>query len=65
MGRRLSSRWCAMMATRDSGIDLEQEDRGTIGISIGTSIGGMKEAFEFHDAARLNAYERVNPLPWA
>ena len=53
---------CAMMATRDSGIDLEQEDRGTIGISIGTSIGGMKEAFEFHDAARLNAYRRVNPF---
>ncbi len=52
----------AMMAARDSGIELEQEDRGSIGISIGTSIGGMKEAFEFHDAAKLNAYERVNPF---
>ena len=52
----------AMMATRDSGIDLEQEDRGSIGISIGTSIGGMKEAFEFHDAAKITAYERVNPF---
>ena len=52
----------AMMATRDSGIDLEQEDRGAIGISIGTSIGGMKEAFEFHDAAKITAYERVNPF---
>ena len=48
MGRATSSRWPrAMMATRDSGIDLEQEDRGTIGISIGTSIGGMKEALSF------------------
>ncbi|WHZ23363.1 MAG: 3-oxoacyl-[acyl-carrier-protein] synthase, KASII [Nitrospira sp.] len=52
----------AMMATRDSGVDLEREDRASIGISIGTSIGGMKEAFEFHDAARRTAYERVNPF---
>lgn len=52
----------AMMATRDSGVDLEWEDRASIGISIGTSIGGMKEAFEFHDAAKRTAYERVNPF---
>jgi len=52
----------AMMAVRDSGVDLEREDRASIGISIGTSIGGMKEAFEFHDAARRTAYERVNPF---
>jgi len=52
----------AMMAVRDSGLDLERENRASIGISIGTSIGGMKEAFEFHDAARKTAYERVNPF---
>ncbi|MBV6470149.1 MAG: 3-oxoacyl-[acyl-carrier-protein] synthase 2 [Nitrospirae bacterium] len=52
----------AMMAARDSGIDLEHEDRAAIGISIGTSIGGLKEAFDFHDAARQTAYGRVNPF---
>jgi len=52
----------AMMAARDAGLDLEQEDRASIGVSLGTSIGGMKEAFEYHDAATRTAYERVNPF---
>jgi 3-oxoacyl-[acyl-carrier-protein] synthase II len=52
----------AMMAARDAGLDLENEDRGSIGVSMGTSIGGMKEAFEHHDAASRTAYERVHPF---
>ncbi|HET9963109.1 MAG TPA: beta-ketoacyl-[acyl-carrier-protein] synthase family protein [Nitrospiraceae bacterium] len=52
----------AMMAARDAGLEIEDEDRTSIGVSMGTSIGGMKEAFEYHDAAARTAYERVHPF---
>ena len=55
----------AMMAVRHSGIDLEAEDRAMAGVSMGTSIAGLKEAFELHDAGVRTSYQRTNPFSMA
>lgn len=55
----------SMMAARHAEIDLEQEDRATMGVSMGTSIGGLKEAFELHDAGVRTSYHRTNPFTMA
>ena len=55
----------AMMAVRHSRLDLEAEDRGMAGVSMGTSIAGLKEAFELHDAGVRTSYQRTNPFSMA
>lgn len=55
----------SMMAARSADIDLEREDRATTGVSMGTSIAGLKEAFELHDAGVRTSYHRTNPFTMA
>jgi 3-oxoacyl-[acyl-carrier-protein] synthase II len=55
----------AMMAARHSGINLDSEDRAMAGVSMGTSIAGLKEAFDMHDAGVRTAYQRTNPFSMA
>lgn len=55
----------AMMAVRHSRIDLESEDRAMAGVSMGTSIAGLREAFDMHDVGVRTAYQRTNPFSMA
>jgi len=52
----------AQMAMKDSGLDLEREDRSRIGCILGSGLGGLL----FHEEQIVVAYEkgpdRVNPL---
>jgi len=52
----------AQMAMKDSGLDLEREDRGRVGIIIGSGLGGVI----FHEEQILAGYQkgthRLNPL---
>jgi 3-oxoacyl-[acyl-carrier-protein] synthase II len=52
----------ALMASRDAALDLEQEDRHQIGVCFGTSVGGLKEAFEAHDSMLAKQYKHTNPF---
>lgn len=44
----------ALMAGRDAALDLDQEDRDRVGVCFGTSVGGLKEAFEAHDLSLIH-----------
>jgi len=52
----------ALMAGRDPALDLEQEDRHRVGVCFGTSVGGLKEAFEAHDSMLAKQYKHTNPF---
>lgn len=52
----------ALMAGRDAALDLEQEDRHRVGVCFGTSVGGLKEAFEAHDSMLAKRYKHTNPF---
>ena len=52
----------AMMAGRDAALDLDQEDRHRVGVCFGTSVGGLKEAFEAHDSMLAKQYKHTNPF---
>ena len=52
----------ALMAARNAALDLEQEDRERIGVCFGTSVGGLKEAFEAHDSMLAKQYKHTNPF---
>lgn len=52
----------AMMAVRDAGIELDREDRFEIGVCMGTSIAGLKEALETHDSILRKNYQHTNPF---
>ena len=52
----------SLMASRDAKLDLDQEDRHRIGVCFGTSVGGLKEAFEAHDSMLAKQYKHTNPF---
>lgn len=52
----------ALMAGRDAALDLDQEDRHRVGVCFGTSVGGLKEAFEAHDSMLAKHYKHTNPF---
>jgi 3-oxoacyl-[acyl-carrier-protein] synthase II len=52
----------ALMAGRDAALDLDQEDRERAGVCFGTSVGGLKEAFEAHDSMLAKHYKHTNPF---
>ncbi|MCS6293083.1 MAG: beta-ketoacyl-[acyl-carrier-protein] synthase family protein [Nitrospira sp.] len=52
----------ALMAGRDAALDLDQEDRDRVGVCFGTSVGGLKEAFEAHDSMLAKQYKHTNPF---
>lgn len=52
----------ALMADRDAALDLDQEDRHRVGVCFGTSVGGLKEAFEAHDSMLAKQYKHTNPF---
>jgi 3-oxoacyl-[acyl-carrier-protein] synthase II len=49
-------------ATRDSGIDLEKEDRDRIGVIIGSGIGGLQTLIDQHDLFLQKGAKRVSPF---
>lgn len=52
----------ALMAARDAALDLGLEDRYRMGVCFGTSVGGLKEAFEAHDSMLAKQYKHTNPF---
>lgn len=52
----------AMMAVRDAQLDFDRENRSEIGICMGTSIAGLKEALETHDSIQRKHYQHTNPF---
>ena len=52
----------ALMAARNAALDWEQEDRERVGVCFGTSVGGLKEAFEAHDSMLAKQYKHTNPF---
>ncbi|TKS59370.1 MAG: hypothetical protein EWM72_02382 [Nitrospira sp.] len=52
----------ALMAGRDAELDLDQEDRNRAAVCFGTSVGGLKEAFEAHDSMLAKQYKHTNPF---
>ena len=52
----------AMMAVRDARLNLDLEDRSEIGICMGTSIAGLKEALETHDSILRKQYQHTSPF---
>jgi 3-oxoacyl-[acyl-carrier-protein] synthase II len=52
----------ALMAGRDAALNLDDEDRDRIGVCFGTSVGGLKEAFEAHDSMLAKQYKHTNPF---
>jgi 3-oxoacyl-[acyl-carrier-protein] synthase II len=51
----------AQMAVADSGLDLERENRERIGGIIGSSVGGLRMAFQQSDAMQAGGYKHMNP----
>ncbi|MEO6544048.1 MAG: beta-ketoacyl synthase N-terminal-like domain-containing protein, partial [Nitrospiraceae bacterium] len=52
----------ALMAGRDAMLDMDQEDRDRAAVCFGTSVGGLKEAFEAHDSMLAKQYKHTNPF---
>ncbi|MGQ0666239.1 MAG: beta-ketoacyl-[acyl-carrier-protein] synthase family protein [Nitrospiraceae bacterium] len=52
----------SLMAVRDAQLDLDQEDRLRAAVCFGTSVGGLKEAFEAHDSMLAKQYKHTNPF---
>jgi len=53
---------CSKMALDDSKINLEKIDRNSIGISVGSSVGGLPHAEEQHTIFLEKGLKRVSPL---
>jgi 3-oxoacyl-[acyl-carrier-protein] synthase II len=49
-------------AVRDSGIDLEKEDRYRVGVIIGSGIGGLQTLIDQHDLFLQRGAKRVSPF---
>lgn len=49
-------------AVRDSGIDLEKEDRFRVGVIIGSGIGGLQTLIDQHDLFLQKGAKRVSPF---
>jgi 3-oxoacyl-[acyl-carrier-protein] synthase II len=52
----------ALMAGRDAELNLDEEDRSRVAVCFGTSVGGLKEAFEAHDSMLAKHYKHTNPF---
>ena len=52
----------ALMAGRNAMLDMDQEDRDRMAVCFGTSVGGLKEAFEAHDSMLAKQYKHTNPF---
>ena len=52
----------SLMAVGDAGLDLDREDRSNIAICMGTSIAGMKEAFDAYELFLKNDGQHTNPF---
>ena len=52
----------ALMAARDAALDWDRENREQIAVCFGTSVGGLKEAFEAHDSMLAKQYKHTNPF---
>ena len=53
---------CSKMALLDSNINLEKIEQNSIGISVGSSVGGLPHAEEQHSIFLEKGLKRVNPL---
>ena len=53
---------CAKMALIDCGLNLEKIGENSIGISVGSSVGGLPHAEEQHSIFLEKGLKRVNPL---
>jgi len=53
---------CARMALIDSDINLEKIDHDSIGVAVGSSVGGLPHAEEQHSIFIEKGLRRVNPL---
>lgn len=51
----------AQLAVCDAGLNLETENRERAGTIIGSSVGGLRMAFEQNDALRTGGYKTMNP----
>jgi len=49
-------------AIRDSGIDLDKEDRYRVGVIIGSGIGGLQTLIDQHDIFLQRGAKRVSPF---
>jgi len=52
----------AIEAIKDSGIDLERENREQIGVCIGSGIGGLPLIEETHDAVLAGGPRKISPF---
>ncbi|WP_447599855.1 beta-ketoacyl-[acyl-carrier-protein] synthase family protein [Nitrospira sp. Nam80] len=52
----------SLMAVRDAHLDFSDNDRAEAAVSFGTSVGGLKEAFEAHDSMIRKRYQHTNPF---
>ena len=51
----------AQLAVSDARLDLEKENRERVGGIIGSSVGGLRMAFEQNDALQTGGYKNMNP----
>jgi len=52
----------ALDALKDSGIDLERENREQVGVCIGSGIGGLPLIEETHDAMLAGGMRKISPF---
>ncbi|MBI4343724.1 MAG: hypothetical protein HY601_02795 [Candidatus Omnitrophica bacterium] len=52
----------AKMAVKDSGLNLDQQDRERIGVVVGTAMAGHKFMLEQHDVFKEKGQMRINPF---
>ena len=52
----------AKMAVADSGIDLETQDRGRVGVIVGSGIGGIKTIEDQHTLMVTKGPQRISPF---
>lgn len=52
----------AQEAMQDSGLQLEQEDRGRIGVSVSSGIGGLSAIEREHSKGLDHSFDRVSPF---
>lgn len=52
----------ARMAVDDSGIDLETQDRGRVGVIVGSGIGGIKTIEDQHTLMVTKGPQRISPF---
>ena len=52
----------SLMAVRHAGLNFDEENRMDTAVCYGTSVGGLKEAFEAHDSMLRKHYQHTNPF---